>query len=174
MALIKCKECGKEISAKTNICPYCGYENQSKSKISYSSQLKTGSIVSLISCSIIIILILSYTLMGYMIPSNTSKPSGDVNITIDLTSSNIALTDFICFVISLILTISCFALIILFLAKKIKHVKLYKFLLLSMAIIQLICAIISIGTLICCGFVYSIFPLINVIGAIIVATSSIE
>lgn len=27
--------------------------------------------------------------MGYMIPSNTSKPSEDVNITIGLTSNNI-------------------------------------------------------------------------------------
>lgn len=33
MALIKCRECGKKISDKTNICPNCGYKNKSVSKL---------------------------------------------------------------------------------------------------------------------------------------------
>ena len=28
MALVKCKECGKEISDKATVCPACGFENQ--------------------------------------------------------------------------------------------------------------------------------------------------
>ena len=32
MALIKCKECGKEISATALICPHCGFPNKKKSK----------------------------------------------------------------------------------------------------------------------------------------------
>jgi len=174
MSLIKCPECGKEISDRANMCPNCGYTNKNNikdSKISnVSNQLKTGSIVSLISCSIIIILILGFILMSYTIPDNNSQQSGDVNVTIGLTPSYIAFNDFICFGISLILTIVCFVLIILFLTKKIKNIKLYKYLLLSMAIVQLICAIVSISILACCGIVYTIFPLINLIGAIIVAT----
>ncbi len=33
MALIKCKECGKEISATALICPHCGFPNKKKSKL---------------------------------------------------------------------------------------------------------------------------------------------
>ena len=28
MALIKCNECGKEISDKAKVCPHCGFENR--------------------------------------------------------------------------------------------------------------------------------------------------
>ena len=30
MALIKCKECGKEISDTAKVCPNCGYKNDDK------------------------------------------------------------------------------------------------------------------------------------------------
>lgn len=174
MALIKCKECGKEISDKADMCPNCGYTNKNNIKDSrinnISNQLKTGSIVSLISCSIIIIILLGCILMAYSLPSSNYQPSGDVQVSIGLTPSSIAFNDLIFFGISLILTITCFIMTILFLSQKIKNIKLYKYLLLSMAIIQLICAIISISVLLCCGIVYAVFPLINVIGAIIVAT----
>ncbi len=175
MALIKCKECGKEISDKSDICPHCGYSNKNNthnSKInSISNQLKTGSIVSLISCSIIIIILLGFILMGYFLPANGShQTSGNANLSIELTPSSIPLNNLFFFGISVVLALTCFIIIILFLSKKLKNIKLYKFLLLSMAIIQLICAIISIGVLMCCGMIYVIFPLINVIGAIIVAT----
>ena len=30
MALIKCEECGKEISSSAKICPNCGYKNDNK------------------------------------------------------------------------------------------------------------------------------------------------
>lgn len=32
MALIKCPECGKEISDKATLCPNCGYEGFKKKK----------------------------------------------------------------------------------------------------------------------------------------------
>ena len=31
MAMINCPECGKEISAKANKCPYCGWAKKKKS-----------------------------------------------------------------------------------------------------------------------------------------------
>lgn len=33
--LIKCKECGKEISSQAEICPYCGYKNEKTIKCPY-------------------------------------------------------------------------------------------------------------------------------------------
>ena len=174
MALIKCKECSKEISDKADICPNCGYTNKNNIKDSktgnISNQLKTGSIVSLISCSLIIILLLSYILLGFSLPSNDSQPSTYASVTIELTPSSVEFNNLIAFGISLISTIICFIMIILFLRKKIKNIKLYKFLLLLMSITQLICTILSINALGCCGIVFTIFPVINVIGAIIVAT----
>lgn len=32
MALIKCKECGKEISSNATVCPGCGYKNINESE----------------------------------------------------------------------------------------------------------------------------------------------
>lgn len=45
MALIKCKNCGKEISSKANSCPNCG-------KV-YNYKNSNNSVLYLIICSII-------------------------------------------------------------------------------------------------------------------------
>lgn len=175
MALIKCKECGKEISNKADKCPNCGYKNKINSNItSYSSRIKTGSIVSLIACSIIIILIIGFIAMANTTTENNYQPSGDVNVSVELTPSYIAFNDLVYFGISIVLAVVCLIIIILFLTKKFKNIRLYKWLLLLMAISQLICAIISIRALVCCAMIYTIFPLINVIGAIIVSTGEIK
>ena len=34
MALVKCKECGKEISSTVKVCPSCGYKKK-PSKLTY-------------------------------------------------------------------------------------------------------------------------------------------
>ena len=42
MALIKCENCGKEISSTMNKCPHCGYERKEtpvKSRPSYNGRL---------------------------------------------------------------------------------------------------------------------------------------
>lgn len=171
MALIKCKECGKEISSEAKVCPNCGYENKKTTSNKQSSnQIKTGSIVSLIACSIIIILILGFIIMGLTGSDNNSNQSEDVIVSVQLTPSYVYLDDLTHFAISLFLTLICFIMIILFLTKKFKSIRLYKCLLLLMSIAQLMFAIMSISVLVCCGIIYAIFPLINVIGAIIVAT----
>ena len=35
MALIKCKECGKEISDSVNYCPHCGYVYKKAKEMMY-------------------------------------------------------------------------------------------------------------------------------------------
>ena len=50
MAMIKCKECGKEISDKADFCPHCGFTYKKKHTI-----LKTGLICI---CTIILITVL--------------------------------------------------------------------------------------------------------------------
>lgn len=174
MSLIKCNECGKEISDKAEKCPYCGYKDNVCANISSSNQIKTGSIVSLIACSIIIVLILGFLIMGFTANDNHSNQSENVDIRVELTPSSIALEDLTYFGISLILTIICFTMVILYLTRKFKNIKLYKWVLLLMSIAQLMFAIMSISTLVCCGIIYAIFPLINLIGAIIVVTGKVK
>ncbi len=169
MSLIRCKECKKEISNKAEMCPHCGYKYISNSN-TYSNRIKTGSIVSLIACSIIVLLLIGLIAMSSTGTENSYQSSGDVKVTIGLTPDYIAFGDLIYFLISIILTIICFIIIILFLTKKFKKIKMYKWILLLISISQLICSIISIRALACCGMIYTIFPLINVIGAIIAST----
>lgn len=49
MALIKCSECGKEISSKATACPNCGYPiRQTKRKHLFKSILLVGILLSII------------------------------------------------------------------------------------------------------------------------------
>ena len=41
MALIKCPECGKEISSSVSKCPHCGFEIQSSSKVTVLGYTET-------------------------------------------------------------------------------------------------------------------------------------
>lgn len=49
MALIKCNECGKEISDKAKVCPHCGYEIKEENK-QLKSKFNTGIKIWLILC----------------------------------------------------------------------------------------------------------------------------
>lgn len=53
MALIKCNECGKEISDKAKVCPHCGYEMQKKNKQvknKFSIGIKIWLILCVVAC----------------------------------------------------------------------------------------------------------------------------
>lgn len=57
MALVKCPECGKEISSGAKRCPYCGYPLKSIAKVSI------GSIVKVINKKVIISVCVCLTLL---------------------------------------------------------------------------------------------------------------
>lgn len=65
MALIKCPECGREISDKAEICPKCGYKNSEKyyklseSKENRSSGMRKWRIISGI-ISIVFMILMSF------------------------------------------------------------------------------------------------------------------
>ena len=55
MALIKCPECGKEISDQANICPHCGYEKivRNENRIEESKEIpiyKNRKYISILMC----------------------------------------------------------------------------------------------------------------------------
>ena len=68
MALIICKECGKEISDTAQNCPYCGYSNtivETKNK----SHSKKGGKIAIIVSVILVIVLSSILLISTLIPS---------------------------------------------------------------------------------------------------------
>ena len=171
MALIRCKECGKEISDKAEICPSCGYKINNKEKIVQSNQIRAGSIVSLIACSIVIILVIVYIIMV----NGELNTSNKTTINFGVLSESIDNFPEICCLINLILTVINFGVITSFLCKKIYNIKTYKMFLVISAIIQFGCALLSVTSLMwCCGIIYPMFSLLNLIGAIIVATGKIK
>ena len=171
MALIRCKECGKEISDKADMCPRCGYKINSKKEIVKSNQIRAGSIVSLIACSIVITLVVAYIIMI----NSELDTSNKIIINFGLMSETIDNFPEICCLINLILTVINFGVILFFLCKRIHNIKIYKVFLLISAIIQFVSALLSVTSLMwCCGIIYPIFSLINLIGAIIVATGKVK
>ena len=172
MALIKCKECGKEISDKAYVCPNCGYElNKKENKANMkSNQMKTGSIISLISCSIIIVLIIILCVSSFMPQNEMDHSQADVSIEIGESYVVITPTIGIYLISFLITTILTCVLSTLFLCNKIKKVKLYKIALVLISVLQMIFCYSIITFIFCCGIIVAIFPIINFIGSIIVAT----
>jgi hypothetical protein len=45
MALVSCRECGKEVSSQAPVCPYCGIKNPSKK----SHQIRMGLTIAIIA-----------------------------------------------------------------------------------------------------------------------------
>lgn len=166
MALIKCKECGKEISENAVSCPNCGYKMNKESE-NKSSKIKTGSIVSLIACSMLLLFVLilySYAIIPKQFETNSNKSS--TTITFDNIEDNPNTIMF--FYGVLVFTTISFILTILFLSKKIKNIKIYKIALLSSSILSLFLFIMFARAIYCCEYILVLSPLTNLIGAIIV------
>ena len=84
MALIKCKECGKEISDQAESCPNCGYKIiQTRTKKSNnSSKSKTGSIVCLIGAIIyLLLIIIPFIMLTMYATESTEKDNEKIVIT---------------------------------------------------------------------------------------------
>lgn len=160
MSLIKCNECGKEISDKAESCPNCGYTDKSTT-VKTSTQMRTGSIISLIA-NIIILLIALCLAVSSVLPANPNSSS--------TTTTTVAFTYFAFEVICIIASLYCTVFLIMYLCNKIKNIKIYRICVLLASIIELIMSVLAIYGFGCCGMFFAIFPLINLIGAIIVAT----
>lgn len=167
MALIKCQECGKEISEKADSCPNCGFKIK-KTEQNSSSQLKVGTVISIIACAIILILICYIFAINIKTPSGYESNSSD--IVINTGAESIDTYTSVCLLISLSIAPICLVLCIIFLLKKFNNIILYKICMLLLALIQTICAFISFAAIGCCGIVYLLFPILNFIGAIIIVT----
>ncbi len=167
MALIKCRECGKEISDKAESCPNCGYRIHKKE--SKSNTMKTGSIISLVACSIllcIVFLLYSYSAIPKQYDNDTKS---SINVNLDTAKDNPNAIIFFYGVI--VFTFIDFILTILFLTKKLKNIKIYKISLLVSSILALFLFVMYAQVIMCCEYILILSPLTNVVGAIIVFVS---
>lgn len=70
--LIKCNECGKEVSDKANTCPNCGApikEDEIKKEI--NAGIKIGKKLAIILIIVLSLIIICAFIFGYFIPAHT-------------------------------------------------------------------------------------------------------
>ena len=177
MALVKCKECNKEISDKAEKCPNCGCPISTKEERrgkdeNEKSQIKTGSILSLIANTLLLVMIICFIIFGMVSPNieDGTQNRGGTTVSVQLTPGTVSFTYVIFLLISLIIALICVILNILYISKKLKNMKLYKISFMILSIIELVLSILSMGGFMCCGLIYLIYPIINFIGAIMIAT----
>lgn len=73
MSLIKCPECGKEISSKAKNCPNCGYQLKNNSKIKVAA-------ISVVATMAILIGIWTYSFFGMVrLASESMEPTINTN-----------------------------------------------------------------------------------------------
>lgn len=174
MALIKCKECNKEISDKAGKCPNCGCPiniKEERIEKNEKSQIKTGSILSLIANTLMLVMIICFIIFCFVNPNVNEEVEhrSGTSVQVQLTPSTVSFTYVIFLLISLLIALICVIMNIMYINKKIRNIKLYKISFIVLSIAELILSILSLGGFMCCGIVYLIYPIINFIGAIIIA-----
>lgn len=179
MALIKCKECGKEISDKANICPHCGFSYHK----SYNRDIKLGSIICIIGSSLLICWTLLCIIVGNLDfynnsndnhDNSTSQESADFYIDIKI-NGGIEENEYFnvkYYITILMLSTTILILDILCIKKIIKsnHLKI-------ISIMNLIISIViskMMLTLNCCQIFLFIAPLSCFIGSIIMLLGSVK
>lgn len=86
MALIKCRECGKEISDKAESCPNCGYKKTvvMPSVGNYNSgKTLTSNLLAKVSIAIIVIVLLIAVFYPSSNNSHTTKAKSELNYNLD-------------------------------------------------------------------------------------------
>lgn len=68
MALIRCKECGREISDKAITCPSCGNPINDDT---FTKEVKTSKKVAIIIITILVVVCIIGFIFGYFVPSHT-------------------------------------------------------------------------------------------------------
>lgn len=171
MAIIKCPECGANVSDKAKVCPNCGNPLSAPTSTNGRASVKTGSMMGIIgSVAMILFLVLVYS--GQLSSSNTNSSHSGDSFTIDFSVVPSAGTAVILLLL-LGFAASCLA-IIPFLLGLIRSRKMNKRTATHVsicAIILSVIALLGIGSFygmiaICGGWLFIWQPVLELIGAI--------
>ncbi len=167
MALINCKECGKEISDKAEMCPNCGYRLKTEVK----ERKKAGTIVTLIASSIFVIFFI-LLLFANLTPTqkNPEYSKSDIEISVGIAENEYIINKNIQSVINVAFWSSPILLTLLStlrLIKEIPNKKIYGIISLMLSILWLFMLAISISKESCCNTIFIINPITALIGSIL-------
>lgn len=162
MALIKCKECGKEISENAVNCPNCGHILKGKAK-----NKKLGVIVTLIASSISVILSILLKIAS-LVPTKISEK--EPIMTIGIKPNESIFNGFVQPIVNTIywgIPILLILLSVLRLTKNIPSKKIYGIVSLIMSILWSFILVIYIKNGSCCDVVFLVNSITALIGSII-------
>ncbi len=182
MALIKCKECGKEISENAESCPNCGYklnkQNIQNVTVEKTNTTRTGTILCIIGSSLLLGFAIIVAL-AFLIPStttekqNTTEPDMTINVTIgeEVETNQKAVITYL--VLIGIISIIIIILGILYLKNKInkRYIKLYG---ITMLILSIILSAMMTVTLNCCFLFLFIAPILCFVGSIMILSGNVR
>lgn len=86
MALIKCAECGKEISDSAKTCIHCGYKLKKKKE--KKIKLSTTTIYTISFIGVILIFIIGFTIYNSYVANKTTKKLNQIVGTWNYTAKN--------------------------------------------------------------------------------------
>ena len=92
MAIIKCPECGREISDKAKICPNCGYAMKKQyNKKCGNGKLFSGLLLNIFSMLIILVYIVSSETWLFASDRSTDSANVHVAVTADISQNAFAI-----------------------------------------------------------------------------------
>ena len=182
MALIKCKECGKELSDQAESCPNCGYKLKEgeipKVIVEKSNTSRTGTILCIVGGSLLlgfaIIVVIAMLMPSTTTPKeNTSKSDIVINVTIgeEVDTNTQAVISYLLLIG--IVSVVIIVLGILYLKNKInkKHYTLYG---ISMLILSIVLSAMMTVLLNCCFLILFISPILCFIGSIMILSGNVK
>lgn len=182
MALIKCKECGKELSDQAERCPNCGYKLKEveipKVIVEKSNTSRTGTILCIVGGSLLlgfaIIVVIAMLMPSTTTPKeNTSKSDIVINVTIgeEVDTNTQAVISYLLLIG--IVSVVIIVLGLLYLKNKInkKHYTLYG---ISMLILSIVLSAMMTVLLNCCFLILFIAPIQCFIGSIMILSGNVK
>lgn len=184
MALIKCPECGKEISNKAESCPNCGYQLKNKDiRQKYNDKenvIKSGIILCIIGSSLLIgfilIILLSMTMPTTSNMSNANMTINENELKITIGEEGEAINSTISTVYLIGIVIVDFIILILGIIgikDLIPHRRIFLFGL-AMLLLSIILSAMMIMVLNCCFLFLFVTPICCFIGSIKIILGAIK
>lgn len=164
MALIKCKECGKEISDKAEICPNCGNVLKEKTK-------KVGTIIILITSSIFVIFFMLLQIASFTpTQKNPEYSESGIHIKVRIGENENIINKSVETVMKIVFWVAPIMLTVLSILRITKNMpskKMYAILSLILSLLWLSVIAIYLNKQGCCNVIFVMNPITALIGSII-------